>query len=417
MRAATTERWRAVIARFVAVWRTDFVDPASMARLRARVLLWTAAGALIVIVGDVLRAGKGGWTIGPLLVAAVLVWYRGARMGDLTFALMMYIGYPAAALGGIAADPVAAIPVVAISSMISTTFVALFVQRAAFAYAGIALAVTTVSVVAAVVPSRPGIAADYTGSVLVLVVVGVAMRLVRDLAVSALVQSRRLEATDALTDMPNRRGLERSGLDLWQRAARTRTRLSVLVLDIDHFKRINDEEGHAAGDEVLRRMGALLNGHTRADDLMARLGGEEFAVLATCAPDSVEVFAERLRRLIETEMAPVTVSIGVYTQLPVEEAAWPAALWEMVNHADHALYRAKAAGRNQVVLTADHDRLEPEARAVLPTQRLAQAAVNSDGPPAPGSATMRRRADAMQDQPSPWANERRRFRSSRASTI
>ena len=103
---------------------------------------------------------------------------------------------------------------------------------------------------------------------------------------------------------------------------------------------------------MLRRLGELLTGRTRAEDLVVRLGGEEFLVLSTCWPDSAEVFAERLRRTVESDLAPVTVSIGVYSSRPGLDDIWPEACWEMIADADQALYRAKADGRNRVVIHA-----------------------------------------------------------------
>jgi len=392
-------------ARFAAQWRTDYADPDSVALLRNRILLGAMVSSLLALLGALLT-GNDGWTsahtvaygFGTIFVTAIalLTWYRGSRMGDTAFALLVYSGYPVTGGTLIASDPVVAIPMVALCTMLTTTIAILFVQRSATAYLGIGIAVTTVTAVTAFAPARQGTASQCVVSVLCIVVIGVVMRLVRDFAVTALVRSRQLEATDALTGLQNRRGLERSGADLWLRAARTATPLSALVLDIDHFKRINDEQGHAAGDEVLRQLGELLTGGTRPQDLVARLGGEEFLVLSICSPDSVDVFAERLRRLVETELSPVTTSIGAHTRIPVEDARWPTALWEMVNHADHALYRAKAAGRNLVVATADHDLQEAAAQgARLPAQRENRAAPDGGGRPPVGSSPERRRGESL----------------------
>ena len=355
---------RAAASRFVASWRTDFADPASLAGLRGRILTSTGVGSMVSTLGTGLTKDEA-WTssrvaafIGAMIfltAVAVFSWRRGARMGDVAFASIVYLGYPVIGFTVPASDPTAAIPMVAICTLLATTLGVLFIQRSAIAYVGVGLAVATVSVVAVVLPSGGRVMIELLTCVLCLAATGITMRLVRDLAISALVRSRQVEATDALTQLLNRRGLERAGAVAWDRAARAGLPLSAMVLDVDHFKRINDEQGHAAGDEVLRRMGALLRTRTRDEDVVARLGGEEFLVLSTCVPDNVDVFAERLRRTIETELGTVTVSIGVHTEPATLDAAWPEAVWAMVNTADHALYRAKEAGRNRVVKTVDEE--------------------------------------------------------------
>jgi len=399
----------AIVGRFAARWRTDLSDVASVALLRARMLLAAALIGVPAVLGLALQSSRHGTLAHPetygstvvfLMLLAAFSWWRGPRMGDLTFALLIFAAYPGIGMGLLTNDPISVISMVAVCVMPMIIVNSLFIQRTWIAYAGIGLAIATVTAVTVAQPWQDRTTTEYVSSVLCIALVGVPMRLVRDLAISAIVQSRHLEATDALTGLQNRRGLERCGAGVWQRGARTPTLLSTLVLDIDHFKRINDEHGHAAGDEVLRRLGALLKDHTRAGDLTARLGGEEFLVLATCAPDSADVFAERLRRTIETELAPVTVSIGVHTQLPAQRDPWPAAMWTMVNHADHALYRAKAAGRNRVVVTTDTDAPAAVAQHVpLPAPRTAASSVDESGAPLPGSAPGRRRSDLVPGGP------------------
>jgi diguanylate cyclase (GGDEF)-like protein len=156
-----------------------------------------------------------------------------------------------------------------------------------------------------------------------------------------------LAATDELTGVKNRRRF-REDLDLlFAHAARHRSPLSLLLLDIDHFKQYNDAFGHPAGDRVLRQVGATLRSNVRAHDVVARYGGEEFVVLmpATDLDASVEV-AERLRRAIagsDWPHRPVTASFGAATSDPdTTDAA------TLVDQADRALYLSKQAGRNRV---------------------------------------------------------------------
>ncbi|GAB4362655.1 MAG: hypothetical protein Kow00114_18100 [Kiloniellaceae bacterium] len=162
---------------------------------------------------------------------------------------------------------------------------------------------------------------------------------------------QRLATTDPLTGAMNRRLFLEAGDRELRRARRYGAPLSVILLDVDFFKRINDGFGHAAGDKVLRRLVEEANATLREHDLVCRYGGEEFAVLfpetdATAA----EVAAERLRAVIEkleirTEKGVVrpTVSIGG-TQLDIHKDSLETAL----SRADAALYSAKEAGRNRV---------------------------------------------------------------------
>ncbi len=154
---------------------------------------------------------------------------------------------------------------------------------------------------------------------------------------------------DALTDLENRRAFDE---DLGQRFAEWRrngTEFCLAMLDVDHFKRINDEHGHPAGDEVLKGLARVLAASVREMDVVGRLGGEEFAVLLPCTSLAEgQVVAERLRRSIEeTRFAlgdvvlPVTVSVGLANVRIVSDPA------ELVNQADRALYAAKKAGRNR----------------------------------------------------------------------
>jgi diguanylate cyclase (GGDEF)-like protein len=155
-----------------------------------------------------------------------------------------------------------------------------------------------------------------------------------------------LASTDELTGVKNRRRF-REDLDLlFSQANRLGCPLSLILLDIDHFKSYNDTFGHPAGDRVLQQVGRLLRSSVRGHDVVARYGGEEFVVLlpTTGANVAVEV-AERLRRSIADHVwphRPVTASFGAATTGP--DTPDPAAL---VDCADRALYLAKEAGRNQ----------------------------------------------------------------------
>ncbi|GAB3259470.1 sensor domain-containing diguanylate cyclase [Chitinimonas naiadis] len=160
-------------------------------------------------------------------------------------------------------------------------------------------------------------------------------------------------STDALTGLANRRRFFERGGELFELARRHHRPMSLLMLDLDHFKLVNDTHGHAVGDEVLVRIARLLETSRRQGDLPARLGGEEFVVLVpeTALPQAIEA-AERIREAVENApltledgtLVPVTVSVGVAELRPTDTE-----LHLLLIAADAALYRAKDAGRNRVV--------------------------------------------------------------------
>lgn len=161
-------------------------------------------------------------------------------------------------------------------------------------------------------------------------------------------QVQRLAATDALTGVANRRTFEKALQAEISRAARNRSDVTLIMLDIDRFKSLNDEFGHQAGDEVLAQVGDALSTACRESDTPARYGGEEFAVLMPgCSPDEAVVAAERLRKKI-SEIATVrsiTFSAGIAT-FPIHALSSE----ELIARADDALYQSKRAGRDRATL-------------------------------------------------------------------
>ena len=161
---------------------------------------------------------------------------------------------------------------------------------------------------------------------------------------------RREADTDPLTKLANRRGFDNRADRLLRSCADNDVRASVLMIDIDHFKAVNDTYGHDGGDLVLCAVGATLASRLRGIDLVARFGGEEFAVLMPGADlAAAEGRAEALRVAVAelaTEIAPGTIA-GVTISLGVAEH--DRSLHETLQRADAALYRAKDNGRNQVV--------------------------------------------------------------------
>ena len=165
-------------------------------------------------------------------------------------------------------------------------------------------------------------------------------------------QLRELVQFDPLTGLLNKthwHAQMESEFARWRRSARP---VALMVLDLDHFKRVNDEHGHAAGDEVLRHFTRLLRHHAREADVAGRIGGEEFAVLMhDCGAEQAQFLARRVRAALAAQPVPVagglrvTVSVGI-----AEPGRWQRDAAQWLAEADAALYTAKREGRDQVCL-------------------------------------------------------------------
>ena len=164
---------------------------------------------------------------------------------------------------------------------------------------------------------------------------------------------------DPLTKVLNRRALENIINVEHSRSLRSNVSMSVIMLDIDHFKRINDVFGHGRGDEVLVEVANILTNNTRKYDSIARFGGEEFIILLPdTALDKAQVIAENLRiKIAESDFnfnpedgIQITASFGA-TECNLQRDGW----LKILERADHGLYQAKAAGRNQVVVCSSNN--------------------------------------------------------------
>jgi diguanylate cyclase (GGDEF)-like protein len=175
-----------------------------------------------------------------------------------------------------------------------------------------------------------------------------------------------LSSRDALTGLANRRTFELALARETDRVARSGEPALLLALDIDHFKRVNDQWGHLAGDAVIKAVAMALLDSVRPMDLVARVGGEEFAIiLPNCASAFGQTVAERVRRRVETmpvAVAPgqeIAVSISIGGAFAPQWVRSTPTLW--VERADQQLYRAKSQGRNLVLL-------EPTAVSVVSSE-------------------------------------------------
>jgi diguanylate cyclase (GGDEF)-like protein len=162
---------------------------------------------------------------------------------------------------------------------------------------------------------------------------------------------RRLSMTDALTGLANRHAFQLRLRDEWRRSRRYRAPLALLLIDVDGLKRVNDEQGHEAGDRVLREVAGAIRHALRGTDVGARWGGDEFAIIA---PNTSASASDRLGQRLLTHMKertrgddmPLTASVGIAISDP---AALPLqSIQNLMRAADQALYRAKASGRNQI---------------------------------------------------------------------
>ncbi|MGY1610128.1 diguanylate cyclase [Geodermatophilus sp. SYSU D00700] len=171
-----------------------------------------------------------------------------------------------------------------------------------------------------------------------------------------LAETAALTLRDPLTGLANRRHLVEQAPRTWRQARREGLRVAAMVIDLDHFKQVNDVHGHAVGDAVLQTVARALSATVRPSDVLARLGGEELVVLGLVGdPGEAQRLAERLRQAVAGARTAqghgVTASIGVALTRPVDGEDPAAALWWLVDRADAAMYEAKQGGRDRVAGT------------------------------------------------------------------
>jgi diguanylate cyclase (GGDEF)-like protein len=326
------------------------------------------SGAAFVGIVESLIPGGEGFSVLPAaaaLVISALMVLIGPRMPRLVLAALGPLGV---AMIGVAIATTTGYSDSAVLYMWPAVWMAFF-----FGLWGTALIVGWIGVVhGAVLLSLPAAQSSLDRWVDVVTAVVVVATVVRVLAArnERLVDRLEDEArVDPLTGLLNRRGLEERMDAEISRATRECTPLGVVALDLDHFKRVNDEHGHELGDRVLVWLGALLKEQARGVDIAARVGGEEFIVLLPRADDDAAcTFAERVRRAVGdgypesgrgrmglSDDLELTLSAGVASSVP------PVDGHALLAAADQALYAAKRSGRNRSVVGPRGDAAEAVA--------------------------------------------------------
>ncbi|RBY95072.1 GGDEF domain-containing protein [Blastococcus sp. TBT05-19] len=346
-----------------------------LAALTVAALLVTGGlmGSINLLVDGVLRDGAGRWAYGAtmltLLALGASIAARGRVSPRHTFTLVL--------LG----DVVYLVVVLCIDDPLryATPLMLLFPALVAAWFLELRqlcvhMVVTTAVCLAALWPSYDnpvGLGVQVGVSAGMLSAASLGVFLLRRRVERLLAATETLTRLDPLTGLFNRRYLVEQAPRIWRQARRDGTRVTAMVLDLDHFKRLNDEFGHAVGDRVLGAVARALQGTVRPADVLARTGGEELVVLGLVA-DAAEAgqLAERLRAAVSAGRTDdgygVTASVGVAVTRPEDGEDAVASLWRLVDQADAAMYEAKRSGRDRVATAA-----VPRARAPRPEETTA----------------------------------------------
>ncbi len=313
-------------------------------------------GLLNLALDGVVREGGMRWfyglTMGALVLAALVLAVRRRVDRWSTFGLVLLGELIYAVVALCIEDPVRhATPMVLLFVALTAAW---FLDGWMFA---VSLAATPVSCLVALAGSYPdrlelGVAVAVHAGMLDVVATGVF--LLRRRVQRLLAATEALTRRDPLTGLANRRHLVEQAPRLWRQARREGVQVAAMVIDLDHFKQVNDVHGHAAGDAVLLAVTRALSDTVRPTDVLARLGGEELVVLGLVGdPGEAGRLAERLRRAVSgartAQGHAVTASIGVALTRPVDGEDAAGALWWLVDRADAAMYQAKQDGRDRVV--------------------------------------------------------------------
>jgi diguanylate cyclase (GGDEF)-like protein len=341
-------------------WRNatgnDVGRPATRANMARTSALLSAAGALVCLIA-VLVPGDGQLDDDVLLVTAaaagalavflLLAYERVPRWGFHVVALLDTALFTAVAYGWGSMSSYGPLPYLWV-----TGFVFYFFSRSAALVHLSVIAVGYALALALESPSENPLD-GWIATVFTLLVTGYLLSVVRDRLAHLIAGLSDAAHHDPLTDLLNRRGFQEVFDVELERARRADQPLSLIVGDLDRFKRVNDVHGHAAGDDVLKRVADAIRGAKRGFDRAARIGGEEFAILA---PDSDEhgayMLAERIRAAVHEAFADqgdgqLTISFGISTH-PLHGQSADG----LLRTADQALYAAKRLGRNRSVISS-----------------------------------------------------------------
>jgi diguanylate cyclase (GGDEF)-like protein len=341
--------------------RADVIDmDLALPRLRAHAtaMLLAASAALAMIAASEPHADHiavlvraGACTLAVL--CAIATWYSGEQFGDVTLAgvvvtVTLLVTVSAAVSHASASNEV-------MLFLLPSLFAACFL-RPRFAVCALIACSAAYGWLVAREASPVTTLLWWTSSTIVLSSAAATVIVLRRELTSALGVLARLAECDPLTGLPNRRSFDQRLARELERCAVAAETCSILMCDLDHFKAINDAHGHAVGDEVLKRVAADLLAGVRAFDTVARVGGEEIAVLLVgCDREAATRIAERLRRHVARALPAeplVAISIGIADSGLTGEPT------ELLAHADRALYFAKRSGRDRVC-QATADVLEP----------------------------------------------------------
>ena len=318
-------------------------------------LAGAAAAAAALVVPGYIR--PGGWhTLFVVLAFALLldalVSYWGPHTGNGPIIAILLFSNPVIVLAQLAVTK-SVIPIGFAMFSLPTMFSVLFLPRRVFIGLQAPAALLGVVITFWLWGERGPVLLLHSSVALVGVLSpAVALLVLRRQLEQALNSARDLAGTDPLTGLANRRGLAARAGVVAAHAQREGVEVCLVTVDLDHFKRINDSHGHRAGDAVLQRVSASLRAHTRAIDVIARVGGEEFVIFAAMSGEVGLALAERIREQIALDFSDVgmTASLGLSTSTPPARADdIEAALWAMVDRADDFMYVAKKLGRNRVV--------------------------------------------------------------------
>jgi diguanylate cyclase (GGDEF)-like protein len=355
--------------------RLERLSEGRLTALTVAALLVTGGlmGSANLFVDGVLVEGAGRWAYGTTMVALLVLGGSIAARGRVgrqhTFALVL------------AGDLIYLVVALCIEDRLSyaTPLMLLFPALVAgwfleLRQLWVHMAVIAGVCLAALWPSYDsgiGLGVQVAVSALTLNAASLAVFLLRWRVQRLLEATERLTRLDPLTGLFNRRYLVEQAPRIWRQARREGTRVVAMVLDLDHFKRLNDEFGHAVGDQVLSAVARTLQATIRPADALARTGGEELVVLGLVAdPAEARQLAERLRRAVATGRTAdgqgVTASIGLALTRPEDGGDAVASLWRLVDRADAAMYEAKRLGRDRVATAA-----VPRSRAPQPEETTA----------------------------------------------